>query len=62
MAGLDPAIQSLFGSLMLAGWMAAAGAAMTVRDNDTLRPNIHICTINPSFSHSAHKSAPNRGW
>jgi len=29
MAGLDPAIQSHFGSQTLAGWMAASRAAMT---------------------------------
>jgi hypothetical protein len=31
MAGLDPAIQSLFASPTLGGWMAASRAAMTER-------------------------------
>jgi len=33
MAGLDPAIQSFFGSLLLAYWMAASRAAMTKKNN-----------------------------
>jgi hypothetical protein len=36
MAGLDPAIQSLFASPTLGGWMAAARAAMTERQNRPL--------------------------
>jgi len=31
MAGLDPAIQNLFGAPTRAGWMAASRAAMTKR-------------------------------
>jgi hypothetical protein len=43
MAGLDPAIQSLFGSrshagaARLADWMAASRAAMTMKGKDSTR-------------------------